>query len=276
MKTRYNADMVRYRTMTTSELRESFLISRLFRENELVLEYCEIERAVVGSAVPTIKPLRLEAGKELAADYFCDRREAGVLNIGGNGKITVDGADYSMQKLDCLYIGRGSKEALFFSSDPASPAKFYILSYPAHTNCPTTHARKADAEPLKLGAREEANERTIYKLIHPGGIKSCQLVMGFTILERGSVWNTMPAHTHERRTEVYMYFDMNKGAAVFHLMGPAGETRHLVVRDGEAVVSPMWSIHSGVGTGAYTFCWGMGGENQVFDDMDTFDIAKLR
>jgi len=231
----------------------------------------------VGSAVPAKGPIKLEAGKELAADYFCQRREAGVLNIGGGpGKITVDGTEYEMQRLDCLYIGRESKKVLFESSKAASPAKFYILSYPAHTNYPTTHAKKSDAEPVNLGSQKEANKRTIYKLIHPDGIKSCQLVMGFTILEEGSVWNTMPAHTHERRTEVYMYFNIDENAAVFHMMGPADETRHIVVRDGDAVVSPMWSIHSGVGTGSYIFCWGMGGENQDFDDMDLMEINDIK
>jgi 4-deoxy-L-threo-5-hexosulose-uronate ketol-isomerase len=262
--------------MTTQELRDSFLISGLFKENELVLEYCEIERAVVGSAVPGKKPIKLEAGKELAADYFCRRREAGVLNIGGAGKISVDGAGHDMQKLDVLYIGRGSKEVLFESSDPSSPARFYILSYPAHADHPTCRAGKADAEPVRLGSQEESNLRTIYKCIHPDGIKSCQLVMGFTILEPGSVWNTMPAHTHQRRTEVYLYFDIHEDAMVFHLMGPADQTRHIAVGDGEAVVSPMWSIHSGVGTSAYTFCWGMGGENQEFDDMDHVEIKSLK
>jgi len=276
MKTRYTADNVRYRTMTTSELAGSFLISGLFGENEIVLEYCEIERAVVGSAVPVKGPLKLEAGKELAADYFCQRREVGVLNIGEAGKVTVDGAGYDMERLDCLYIGRGAKDILFESADASSPAKFYILSYPAHADFPTTHAKKADAEPVNLGSEKEANKRTIYKLIHPDGIKSCQLVMGFTVLEEGSVWNTMPAHTHERRTEVYMYFDVADGAIVLHLMGPADETRHIVVHDSDAVVSPMWSIHSGVGTGSYTFCWGMGGENQAFDDMDHISIDDLK
>jgi len=275
MKTRYTADKVRYRTMTTKELRESFLLSGLFRENELVLEYFEIERAVVGSAMPTTEPIRLEAGKELAADYFCQRREAGVLNIGGAGKITVDGTDYEMQKLDCLYIGRESKEVWFAGAAPEAPPRFYILSYPAHSRYPTKRAPKTGAEPTNLGSPKEANQRTIYKYIHPDGIQSCQLVMGVTVLEQGSVWNTMPAHTHERRTEVYLYFDIDENAAVFHLMGPAHETRHIVVRDGQAVVSPMWSIHSGVGTSAYTFCWGMGGENQEFSDMDHVEVTSL-
>ena len=276
MKTRYSADKVRYKTMTTKELRESFLLSGLFQKNELVLEYCEIERAVVGGCVPVNNPVKLEAGAELAADYFCERREAGVLNIGGLGKITVDGEIFNMEKPDCLYIGRGSKEVAFESEDPSFPAKFYILSYPAHSEYPTKHARQKDAEPVELGSRKESNERTIYKYIHPAGIKSCQLVMGVTVLKEGSVWNTMPAHTHERRTEVYLYFDLDENMTLFHMMGPADETRHIIVDDGDAVISPMWSVHSGVGTSAYTFCWGMGGENQEFTDMDHIEIKDLK
>jgi len=276
MKTRYTADNIRYKTMTTQELRDSYLINNLFAEGTVELLYCEVERSVVGSAVPTVGALKLEAGKELAADYFCERREVGVLNIGGAGTIIVDGTVYDMDNLDCLYIGRGSKDISLESKDGSKPAKFYILSYPAHADYPTAHAKKADAEPVKLGSLKDSNERTIFKYIHPQGIKSCQLVMGITALEEGSVWNTMPCHTHERRTEVYLYFDIDDDAAVFHMMGAGDETKHIVVRDGEAVISPMWSIHSGAGTRAYTFCWGMGGENQVFTDMDHIDIKDVK
>jgi 4-deoxy-L-threo-5-hexosulose-uronate ketol-isomerase len=276
MKTRYTADNIRYKTMTTQELREAFLIDTLFKEDEVEMIYCEVERSVTGSAVPVNKVLTLDAGKELAANYFCERREVGILNIGGSGKVTVDGTDYPMEKLDCLYVGRGSKGIKMESNSSTSPAKFYILSYPAHTEYPTTHARKADATPVELGSQKESNERTIYKYIYPDGIRSCQLVMGVTILNEGSVWNTMPGHTHERRTEVYFYFDIDEEAAVFHMMGPQDETKHLTVHNGEAVISPMWSIHSGVGTQAYSFCWGMGGENQDFDDMDHIGIKNLK
>jgi 4-deoxy-L-threo-5-hexosulose-uronate ketol-isomerase len=269
MKTRYTTDNVRYRTMTTAELRESFLIGGLFEPDRVTLEHLEVERAVVGSAVPASGPLRLEAGRELASNYFCERREVGVLNIGGPGRISVDGKAFEMKEKDCLYIGRGSKEIVF----EGGSAKYYLLSYPAHAAHPTARAGKAEAEPVNMGSAEEANQRTIYKLIHPGGIKSCQLVMGFTELKAGSVWNTMPAHTHERRTEVYLYFNLG-GGMVLHLMGRPEETRHLVMGEGEAAISPMWSIHSGVGTRAYTFCWGMGGENQEFTDMDP--VAKDR
>lgn len=275
MKTRYTADNIRYKTMTTQELRDAYLINNLFSQGEVEFLYCEVERAVVGSAVPTSTALKLEAGKELASEYFCDRREVGILNIGEAGSINVDGTDYDMDNLDCLYVGRGSKNIILTSRDSKKPAKFYILSYPAHANYPTTHAKKADATPVHLGSLRDSNERTIFKYIHPEGIKSCQLVMGITALEEGSVWNTMPCHTHERRTEVYLYFNIDEDAAVFHMMGTAEETKHVVMRDGEAIISPMWSIHSGAGTRAYTFCWGMGGENQVFTDMDHIDTKDV-
>ena len=275
MDMRYTVGTNEYKRMTTDELRDAFLVD-LFEDGKLNLLYCEVERSIVGAAVPTIgKPLVLEAGKELAADFFCQRREVGVLNIGGSGTVTVDGTEYSMDNLDGLYIGRGSKNITFTSADADSPARFHLLSYPAHTEYPTTQAKKADANAIDLGTLEDSNKRTIYQYIHENGIKSCQLVMGFTVMEPGSVWNTMPCHTHERRTEVYMYFGLDQASRVFHFMGPAGETRHIAVADGQAVISPMWSIHSGCGTKAYTFCWGMGGENQRFDDMDHVAIQDI-
>ena len=275
MDVRYTVGKNEYKRMTTDELREAFLVD-LFEAGKLNLLYCEVERAITGAAVPTGCALKLEAGKELAADFFCQRREVGVLNIGGTGTVTVDGAEYAMENLDGLYIGRGSKDISFTSTDAANPARFYLISYPAHTEYPTTLAKKADANALELGTVEDSNKRTIYQYIHENGIKSCQLVMGFTALEQGSVWNTMPCHTHERRTEVYMYFNLDENSRVFHMMGPGDETRHLVVGNEQAVISPMWSIHSGCGTKAYTFCWGMGGENQRFDDMDHIAIQDLK
>ncbi len=275
MDVRYTIGKNEYKRMTTAELREAFLVD-LFEAGKLNLLYTEVERSIVGAAVPTVAALTLEAGKELAADYFCQRREVGVLNIGAAGTITVDGTEYNMDNLDGLYIGRGSKEISFASADAANPARFHIVSYPAHTEYPTTQAKKADANELKLGTVEDCNKRTIYQYIHENGIKSCQLVMGFTALEPGSVWNTMPCHTHERRTEVYMYFGLDEDARVFHMMGPEDETRHITVADGQAVISPMWSIHSGCGTKAYTFCWAMGGENQRFDDMDHITIDNIK
>lgn len=276
MNVRYTVGKNEYKRMTTQELREAFLVD-LFEDGKLNLLYCEVERAIVGAAVPTPgNPLVLEAGKELAADFFCQRREVGVLNIGGAGLVTVDGRDYPMENLDGLYIGRGSKDVIFKTVQNGNPARFYLISYPAHTAYPTTQAKKADANAIALGTVEDANKRTIYQYIHEKGIKSCQLVMGFTVLEPGCVWNTMPCHTHERRTEVYMYFGIAADAKVFHFMGPGDETRHIAVANGQAVISPMWSIHSGCGTRAYTFCWGMGGENQRFDDMDHIAINGLK
>lgn len=278
MDVRYTVGKNEYKRMTTAELRNAFLVDSLFKKGEIELVYCEVERGILGSAVPSGSPLKLEAGAELASDYFCERRELGVLNIGGSGSILVDGTEHAMARLDCLYIGRGAHDIEFLSSDADQPAQFYLLSYPAHTAYPTTHARQSDANPVHLGSEETANKRTIYQYIHEeeGGIKSCQLVMGFTALEPGSVWNTMPAHTHERRTEVYMYFNLDDDATVFHLMGPGDETRHITVANGNAVVSPMWSIHSGCGTKSYAFCWGMGGENQTFNDMDGIPVSELR
>ncbi|MBN2161813.1 MAG: 5-dehydro-4-deoxy-D-glucuronate isomerase [Pontiellaceae bacterium] len=275
MDVRYTVGRNEYKRMTTQELRDAFLVN-LFAEGELNLLYVEVERSIIGAAVPTGAALKLEAGKELAADYFCQRREIGVLNIGASGTVTVDGTEYNMDNLDGLYVGRGSKEVSFASADPANPARFHLVSYPAHTEYPTVQAKKADANAINLGSLEDSNKRTIYQYIHENGIKSCQLVMGFTQLEPGSVWNTMPCHTHERRTEVYMYFDLDEKSKVFHFMGPGDETRHIAVENGQSVISPMWSIHSGCGTKAYTFCWAMGGENQRFDDMDHIALKDVK
>ncbi|HDQ44226.1 MAG TPA: 5-dehydro-4-deoxy-D-glucuronate isomerase [bacterium] len=275
MKTLYAADPVRYARMTTAEMRENFLLDDLFRAGTIQLVYSDVDRAVVGGAVPTSGTLTLAAADELRAAFFCERRELGVINTGEPGAVTVDDAVFRMENRDGLYIGRGSRSISFSSADAKKPACFYLLSYPAHAAHPTRQARKADAEAVPLGSDEACNKRTIYKYIHPAGIESCQLVMGFTELAEGSVWNTMPPHTHARRMEVYLYFDMDEDNIVFHLMGPADETRHLVVRDREAVLSPSWSLHSGAGIRRYSFVWGMGGENQAFDDMDGIDIRKL-
>lgn len=275
MEVRYSPDPVRFELMNTAELRESFLIQDIFIHGEINLVYSDIDRVIVGGAVPESEPLTLEAGDELKAEYFAQRREIGIINIGGEGSVIVDGTEYPMVKLDALYIGRGSKDISFASVKAIDPAKFYIISYPAHTNYPTTHAKIADAEPVKLGSLAESNARTINKYIHPAGIKSCQLVMGCTLLEEGSVWNTMAPHTHERRSEVYMYFNLGPKGAVFHFMGDPKETRHVVVRDGEVVLSPSWSIHAGAGTKNYAFVWAMGGENQDFSDMDGVDVMEI-
>jgi 4-deoxy-L-threo-5-hexosulose-uronate ketol-isomerase len=276
MDVRYTADAVRYARMTTEELRESFLVDTLFAEDTITMVYSDVDRAILGSAVPATKTLSLESAPELRAETFCERRELGILNIGGSGTVTVDGTQYPMAARDGLYVGRGSKTIAFASDTDRSPARYYLLSYPAHAAYPTVHVRASEAEPVRLGSAEGSNKRTIYKLIHAEGARSCQLVMGFTVLEPGSVWNTMPPHTHERRMEIYLYFDIPENDRVFHLMGRPEETRHIAVADGQAVISPSWSIHSGVGTAAYTFCWGMGGENQAFDDMDHLTIDELR
>lgn len=276
------ADAVRYGLMNTEELRETFLVEGMFQEGEIEFAYVDLDRAVIGSAVPTTEALRLGTEPELRAEYFLERCEMGVLNVGGKGLVTVDGKSFAMEKLDCLYVGRGSREVGFESVDGGAPACFYLLSYPAHAEYPTAMVRFADLGGMKLGAVETCNRRTIYKAIYQGkdgsgreGIRSCQLVMGFTLLEEGAVWNTMPPHTHMRRSEVYFYFDVDAAHRVLHLMGPPEATSHLVVRDREIVVSPGWSIHAGVGTKNYGFCWGMGGENQAYDDMDPVAIAEL-
>jgi len=277
MDIRYVADQVRYQTMTTGEMRKTFLVENLFGKGKMTLLYTDVDRAIIGSAVPTTKVLELKASKkEMAADYFAERRETGVINIGEKGIVTVDGKTYKMNNRDGLYISRGSKKISFSSKDKKKPAKFYIQSYPAHTEYPTTLIRQTEANPVHLGEQETANKRTIYQYIHTNGVKSCQLVMGFTQLEPGSIWNTMAAHTHQRRTEIYMYFELGKNDLLFHFMGQPDSTRHLVMRNEQAVLSPSWSLHAGAGTRNYAFIWGMGGENQEFTDMDGIEMGDLR
>ncbi len=277
MEMRYPVHQKQVERMNTEELRDEFLINNLFQAGKLSLVYSHIDRVIVGGAVPTDSAVKLEASKhDLAADYFLERREIGIINIGGGGSISADGDSYSLAKQDGLYIGKGVQEVLFSSDDAANPAQFYMFSSPAHATHPTAHLKLADAEPLHLGDPLNSNKRTIYKYIHPDGAKSCQIVMGMTLLEPGNMWNTMPAHLHARRMEVYLYFDIDAENVVFHLMGEVDETRHLVMRDREAVISPSWSIHSGMGTGSYTFIWAMAGENQSFADMDAVPMDELR
>ena len=275
MEVRYSRDPQSFERMNTTEIRNEFLIADLFEPNQIKLVYLHVDRMIVGSAVPTSQPLSLEAGQELRADYFAERREIGVFNIGEQGSIRVGGQEYRMAHREMLYIGRGSQEITFSSADAGRPARFYMVSLPAHKDYPTAHAAKAQANRIDLGSQEAANERTIFQYIYEGGVPSCQLVMGFTELAPGSIWNTMPAHTHERRSEVYMYFNVTDDNVVFHLMGQPQETRHIVVRDGEAAVSPSWSIHAGAGTSNYCFVWAMGGENQAFNDMDPAPLAEM-
>jgi 4-deoxy-L-threo-5-hexosulose-uronate ketol-isomerase len=270
------ADELRYELMDTEELRETFLLEDLFQPGEIEFAYVDLDRTVIGSAVPTGQALALETDPDLRADYFLERREMGVLNVGGAGSVVVDGKTFELGKLDCLYIGRGSKDVSFASADAAAPSNFYLLSYPAHKEYPTKMVKFADLKAVDLGSVETCNKRKIFKAIHKEGIQSCQLVMGFTMLDVGSNWNTMPAHTHMRRSEVYFYFDVDPAQRVLHLMGPADATSHLVMKDKEVVVSPGWSIHAGVGTKNYSFCWGMGGENQDYSDMDPVAISELR
>ena len=276
MQTIRAVDPVRFQRMTTAEMRESFLVETLFQPDKIELIYWEIDRTVAGGAVPVKGELKLEAGKELAAQHFCDRRELGILNLGGAGTVTVDGQKFELAKCDCLYVGRGSEEIRFASRDAATPAAFYLLSYPAHAPYPTRLVKRDQANIVNAGTKAECNERTIRQYIRPGVAESCQLVMGYTELAEGSIWNTMKPHTHERRSEVYLYFDVAPGQVVFHLMGSPNETRHLVVQDKQLCLSPIWSIHSGAGTRRYCFVWGMGGENQEFTDMDHIEIPTLK
>jgi 4-deoxy-L-threo-5-hexosulose-uronate ketol-isomerase len=276
MRTLQIADQTRYTRMSTAELRSRFLVDDLFSPGFVQLVYVDLDRTVIGSALPLAEPLELPCPPELRATAFTDRREVGVFNIGAPGAVHVDGETYELDNRDALYIGRGPHSISFSSTSSATPAEFYLLSYPAHAVHPTTRIRAADTSPLSIGDPATANHRTIRKLIHLEGASSCQLVMGFTTLHPGSVWNTMPPHTHMRRSEIYCYFNVGPSARVIHLMGPPKETRHLILADKDAVVSPGWSIHAGVGTRAYSFCWGMGGENQDYADMDPAPIEILR
>lgn len=276
MNMHWMADPLRYPGMTTAQIRETFLITSLYTPGELRLAYVDLDRAVVGIAAPLGSGIALPVDDALRAAYFTERRELGVLNIGGDGSIKIGEQNYQMENLDCLYIGRSNPEVVFESTDPAKPAIYYLLSYPAHAVCPVTLIRGREATPTELGAPETCNRRTVYKYIHLAGAKSCQLVMGVTHLQVGSAWNTMPPHTHMRRSEIYMYFNLAKQARVFHMMGPSDETRHIVMKNREVVVSPGWSIHAGVGTQAYSFCWGMGGENQDYADMDPAPVETLQ
>ncbi len=276
MDVRYSPDPVRFTGMKTEEVRSSFLVEGLFVPGMSEFVYSDIDRSITGSAVPHDSPLELTSSKELAADHFLANREMGVFNTGGAGIVTVDGTSYGLAHKDCLYISRGSREVAFASADVKSPAMFYLVSYPAHASFPTTLVKREDAKTMSLGDSEHANVRNIYKYICPENLESCQLVMGITELESGSVWNTMPSHTHERRSEIYMYCDFPESDLVLHLMGKPDETRHIMVRTGQAVLSPSWSIHSGCGTQAYSFVWSMGGENQEFSDMDALGMDDLK
>lgn len=277
MEVRYSPNQNSFKKMSTDELRESYLIDTLFSPNEIPMVYSDIDRSITGSAVPAGKVLNLTASKkEMAAEYFCERREIGIINTGNEGIIIVDDAEYKMNYRDALYIGKGAKSIQFKSCKDDKPALFYFVSYPAHTSYPTKHITFEQAIHKHLGSIETSNKRTIHQYILPDLLPTCQIVMGLTELEEGSVWNSMPCHTHQRRSEVYMYFNLKPESFVLHLFGQPQETRHLIMRNGQAVLSSSWSLHSGCGTQSYSFIWAMGGENQVFDDMDAIPMTELK
>lgn len=276
MDVRYSSHYEDVKKYDTEDLRRHFLIEDLFVKGEMKMVYSHIDRIIIAGVVPTATAISLEASKELGCEYFLERREMGIINIGGAGVVTIDGEKHQLASRDGLYVGMGVKEVSFESLDPSKPAKFYINSGTAHKAYPTVKIDLEKANKVKAGSDEECNKRTINQYIHPAVCESCQLVMGMTILESGSNWNTMPCHTHDRRMEVYLYFDMESDSVVFHLMGRPDETRHIVMKNEQAVISPSWSIHSGVGTKNYTFIWGMVGENQTFTDMDAVPTSSLK
>lgn len=276
MEIRFESSLRETKKMTTEELRENFLVENLMLDDQIKLVYSHYDRVIIGGAKPVAKALSLEADHELRADFFLERRELGIINIGGDGIIEADGETHMLSRLDCLYVGKGVKSVTFKSADAANPALFYLLSAPAHMTYPVRKLPKEEATPTTIGDPSTSNRRTIYKYIHAEGIKSCQLVMGLTVLEKGSVWNTMPSHTHTRRMEAYFYFDIPEGQVVFHFMGEPQQTRHMVLQNNSAIISPPWSIHSGCGTANYGFIWGMAGENYNYTDMDLVAIPDIK
>ncbi|MCI9670827.1 MAG: 5-dehydro-4-deoxy-D-glucuronate isomerase [Lawsonibacter sp.] len=280
MDIRYSAHPNDVKRYTTEELRREFLIENLYQPDQVVAVYSHVDRMVTLGCMPVKETVSIEKGIDVWANfgthYFLERREVGMFNIGGDGSVTVDGTVYQLGYKDCLYITMGAKEVLFASKDSAKPAKFYMVSAPAHRSYETRLLKLADAAKKPLGDGATSNKRVINQFIHPDVLKTCQLSMGMTVLESGSVWNTMPAHTHERRMEVYMYFEVPEDQVVFHMMGQGQETRHIIMQNEQAVISPSWSIHAGAGTASYTFIWAMGGENQAFDDMDVIPTTRLK
>ena len=276
MRNRYANNPKDSKRYDTEELRENYLVEDIFKDDQIELVYSHVDRIIFGGIKPVYKELELEAGKEMGVDYFLERRELGIINIGGKAIVTIDGTEYELKEKDGLYVGKGNKEVSFKSINPEEPAKLYVNSVPAHKEYETVKIDIEKANPVRLGDNKTLNKRTISQYVHPNVCESCQLLMGLTMLEPGNAWNTMPCHTHERRMEVYFYFDMDEDTRVFHLMGEPTETRHLVVKNEECVISPSWSIHSGVGTSNYTFIWGMCGENKTFDDMDNIPMDVLR
>jgi 4-deoxy-L-threo-5-hexosulose-uronate ketol-isomerase len=276
MKIQFQSSPKETSQMNTQQLRENFLLDGLMQPGTIQLTYTHYDRMIVGGAVPLAKSIALPNEDELKANFFLERREMGIINVGGKGTVSADGVDYSIHKLECVYLGKGTKEVNFASASEKEPAQFYILSVPAHHTYPNKSMTKAEAAPVNLGDISSSNKRTIYKYIHNDGIQSCQLVMGLTTLENGSVWNSVPPHTHTRRMEAYFYFDIDAAHRVMHFLGEPQETRHIVMTNNEAVLSAPWSMHFGVGTASYGFIWGMAGENKEFTDMDQKPIATLR
>jgi 4-deoxy-L-threo-5-hexosulose-uronate ketol-isomerase len=276
MTNRYAIGPNEAKQFDTQALRENFLLQNLMQPDVINLVYTHYDRMIVGGVMPVNKTIELPNEPELRAEYFLERRELGVINVGGAGKVITENGEYELTKLDCVYVGKGTKQVSFSSNSADAPAIFYFLSSPAHLTYETRKMPKEEATPSTLGSVDTANERTIYKYIHLQGIQSCQLVMGLTVLKNGSVWNTMPSHVHDRRMEAYFYFDIKEGQTVVHLMGHPQETRHMFVSNNEAIVSPPWSIHSGCGTASYSFIWGMAGENKDYTDMDPVGINELR
>ncbi len=276
MQIRFHNSPAEVSRMNAEELRSNFLVQNIMKHDEINFVYTHYDRVMIGGVVPVNKTITLVTYDALKANFFLERRELGVINVGGEGEINVDGKAYDVNKLDCLYIGKGKQKVTFKSKKKDNPAKFYLLSSPAHHAYAVKLMKKEKASPTEMGAVITANQRTIYKYIHADGLKSCQLVMGLTILKEGSVWNTMPTHVHDRRMEAYYYFDLPENQKIIHLMGQPTETKHLVVSNDEAIISPPWSIHSGCGTTNYGFIWGMAGENFIYTDMDPVNINDLR
>lgn len=276
MQIRFQNSPVETSKMNTAELRANFLIQDLMKQDQIHLVYSHYDRMIVGGVVPGKNKMVLANEGALKANYFLERRELGIINVGGKGTVTADGVDYEIDKLESVYLGKGTEQVSFASHEASNPALFYLLSTPAHHVYPNKKMTKADAAPVQLGELATSNKRTIYKYIHKDGIQSCQLVMGLTILDEGCVWNSVPPHTHTRRMEAYFYFDMNEAHRVMHFMGEPQETRHLVIGNNEAVLSAPWSMHFGVGTANYGFIWGMAGENKEFTDMDPVPIATIK
>lgn len=276
MEIRFQSSPREVKGMNTQELRENFLVQHLMQTNQIQLVYSHFDRVIVGGVMPVSNPVLLPNEAELRADYFLERRELGIINVGGTGTVEADGVVYELNKLDALYLGKGTRSVSFTSASADQPAQYFLLSAPAHHTYPNRRMQKDEAAPVHLGEKATSNERTIYKYIHQEGIQSCQLVMGLTVLKEGSVWNSVPPHTHTRRMEVYFYFDLPEAHRVFHLMGEPQETRHIVMANQEAVISPPWSVHCGPGTTNYGFIWAMAGENYTFTDMDPVPIATMQ